>query len=55
MDSSLWLDTINLGGSIVYRAVTCLTFHVSLTIIFLVVNSVDPNDMLHYAAFQISE
>ena len=37
-----------------YRAVTCLTLHVSLTIIFLVVNSVDPNDMLHYAAFKIS-
>ena len=52
MDSSIWFDTINLERSVVHiegshntisKIIVCL----SLKIIFVLANSVDPDEMLH--------
>ena len=48
MDSSFWIDAINLGWSIVY------TVFPSLKIVLVIVaNSVDPDEMPQYAAFYL--
>ena len=59
MDSSFWFEMINLGWSIVYilMGVTGYNFQnqlfLSLTIVFVLANSVDPDEMLQYAAFHL--
>ena len=58
MDSFFWLDTIHLGWSIVYikgsqviiSNENCISFS---EIVFVLANSVDPDEMLHYAAFHL--
>ena len=57
MDSSFWFDTINLGKSIVHIYVRLkfsknIVFF-SLKIFFTFTNSVDPDEMSHYAAFHL--
>ena len=59
MDSSLWFDAINLGWSIIYIkgsqiiiSKNTIVFF-SLKIIFVLANSVDPDEMPHYAAFYL--
>ena len=59
MDSSFWFDRINMGLSIVY--IEGLQIIISkencvfllLIIIFVLANSVYPDEMLHYAAFHL--
>ena len=60
MDSSFWFDTINLGWSIVYIEWSHVIISknikigfLSLKIVFVLANSVDPDDMLHNAAFHM--
>ena len=55
--SSFWFDTVNLGWSIVFWGSQVIisnkiTFP-SLKIVFILTNSVDPDEMLHYAAFHL--
>ena len=60
MDSSFGFDVINLGWSIGYteRSQLGYNFHIkciflSLKIVFLIANSVDPDEILHYTAFHL--
>ena len=58
MDSSFWFGMINLGWSIVYilmgsQVIISKINCVSLTIVFFLANSVDPDEMLQYAAFHL--
>ena len=58
MDSSLCFDTINMERPIVYIKVTGYNFtpkilFLSLMIVVVLENSVDPDEMPHYAAFQL--
>ena len=51
MDSSFWFNTINLGRSIVYGYNFQIKIEfLSLKVVFVLANSVDPDEMLHYAA-----
>ena len=54
MYSSFWIDAINLELSIVkgYNFEIKLQFF-SVKIIFVLANSVDPDEMPHYAAFNL--
>ena len=56
MSSSFWIDAINLEWSIILfkgsQVLKNLQFF-SLKIIFVVTNSVDPDEMPHYAAFNL--
>ena len=55
MESSFWLDTIRLGWFIIYfegsQVIISKYFFLSLKITFVLANSVDPDEMLHYEAF----
>ena len=56
MDSSFWIETINLGRSIVYiigSQVILLNkiVFLSLKIVFVLANSEDPDEMPHSNAF----
>ena len=56
MDSSFWFNTISLGWPIVYiegSQVIISKDCISLKIFFVLANSVDPGEMLHYAAFHL--
>ena len=58
IDSSFWFDTINLEWFIVYieglHVIFCKQIVIlSLKIIFVLANSVDPNEMPHNAAFHL--
>ena len=54
MESSFWFDTINLGWSIVFIEGSEDKFYIknivflSLKIVFVLTNSVYPDEMLHY-------
>ena len=58
MDSSFWFDKRNLGWSIVYiegsqviiYQKSCISFFVDS---FVLVKSVDPDEMPHYAGFHL--
>ena len=57
MDSSFWFDTVNLGwsivnieGSQVIKFPNCFS---SLKITFVLANSVDPDEILHYVALYL--
>ena len=50
MDSSFWFDTINLGWFIVHMRSHRLNYSFS-EYCFIFTNSVDPDEMLHYATF----
>ena len=60
METSFWFDTIKLGWSIVYTVLrghrlqfpNKIVFY-SQMIVFALASSVDPDEMLHYAAFQL--
>ena len=62
MDSSLWIDTINLGWSIIYteglQAIVSKQYRNSFSeeklIVFILANSEDPDEMPHYAAFHLA-
>ena len=56
MNSSFWIDAINLEWSIVYFKgsqvlISKQNYGFSLKIIFVLANSVDPDEMPHYEAF----
>ena len=58
MDSSFWFDAIDFGWSIVYIEGSQVVFpnnseYLSLKIVFVLANSVDPDEMLHYVAFHL--
>ena len=58
MDSSLWFDAINLEWSISYIKGSQVIFPNKTEILsqktnFVLPNSVDPDEMLHYAAFHL--
>ena len=52
MDFSIKFHTIKLGWSIVYIEGSKVVF-LSLKIYFVLANSADPDEMLHYAAFHL--
>ena len=58
MDSSFWIDIINLEWFIVYIKESKVIFPnkivlLSLKIVFVLANIVDPDEMLHYTAFHL--
>ena len=58
MNSSFWIDAINLEWSIVQFKgsqvfISKQNCSFSLKIIFVLANSVDPDEMPHYAAFNM--
>ena len=54
MDSTFWSDAINLGWSIVYTEGSQVKIVLlSLKIVFVIANSVDPDEMPHYSAFHL--
>ena len=54
MGSSYWFDAINLGWSIVYiKGCQVIFFLFCLNNTFSITNSVDPDEMPHYAAFHL--
>ena len=55
MDSSFWFDTINLEWfrGHMLKFPNKIVF-VSLKIIFVLTNSVDTDEMMHYVAFHLS-
>ena len=58
MDSSFWIDTINLGYTIVHikgcRVIIFKKYCILLSEdLFTFTNSVDPDEMQHYAAFHL--
>ena len=52
MDFLINIDTINMGLSIVYICTLRVVF-LSLLVVFILGNSVDPDEMQHYAAFHL--
>ena len=57
MDLSFWFDTINLGKSIVHilgcKVILKNIVFFCLNIVLTFKNSVDPNEMQHYAEFHL--
>ena len=54
MDSTFWFDAINLGWFIVYTEGSQVNIALlSLKIVFVIVHSVDPDEMPHYAKERI--
>ena len=55
LDSSFWFDAINLNGPLYVLRVTCYILHIKCISFvedcFVIANSVDPDEMPHYAAF----
>ena len=58
-DYSFWFDTINLGWSIAYKVGSKVinpknkNVFLSMKMAFVLANSVDPDEMLQYAAFHL--
>ena len=56
MDSSLFFDTLDMGWSIVHieeSHAVISKYKLSLKIVYVFGNSVDPDEMLHYVAFHL--
>ena len=56
MDSSFWFDQISCRWSIVYKGVTGYNFQTKLyysEIMYVLANSVEPDEMSHYVAFYL--
>ena len=54
LDSSFWFDIVNLGRSIVYikgsQVIILKNVFLSLMIVFVLANNIDPDEMSHYIA-----
>ena len=59
MEFSTRFDTVESGWSTVYIGVTCYNFQIKIVLliirrfVFVLANSVDPDEMPHYAAFYL--
>ena len=55
MDSSFWIDTKTWDGPLSYRGYNfqIKIVFLSLKIVFVFANGVDPDEMPHYAAFHL--
>ena len=52
MDFSFWCDTINMGPHVINSKLK-LYFFLSVKIVFVLVNSANPDEMPHYVAFHL--